>query len=82
MVSALVSHLVRQGAHAHDQIAVLTPYLGQLHKLRKWLRNSFEIVLGERDIEDLDKQGLEVDAENSQEILKKALGKVLDVGNS
>ncbi|KAI8949153.1 hypothetical protein F4801DRAFT_603641 [Xylaria longipes] len=77
MVSAMVSHLVRQGVYAHDQIAVLTPYLGQLHKLRKRLRNSFEIVLGERDINELDKQGLELDAENSRKIQKKSLGKFL-----
>ncbi|KAI1756232.1 hypothetical protein F4782DRAFT_550119 [Xylaria castorea] len=77
MVSAMVSHLVRQGIYAHDQIAVLTPYLGQLHKLRKRLRNSFEIVLGDRDINELDKQGLELDTENIPEIEKKSLGECL-----
>ncbi|KAI0441323.1 hypothetical protein F4803DRAFT_576691 [Xylaria telfairii] len=77
MVSALVSHLVRQGVYAHDQIAILTPYLGQLHKLRKRLRNCFEIVLGDRDIDDLNKQGLEPHLENAPEIQKKSLGKCL-----
>ncbi|KAI0451030.1 hypothetical protein F5B21DRAFT_528337 [Xylaria acuta] len=77
MVSTMVSHLVRQGVYAHDQIAVLTPYLGQLHKLRKRLRDSFEIVLGDRDIDELGKQGLEFDAENAPEIQKKSLGKCL-----
>ncbi|KAI0468176.1 hypothetical protein F4859DRAFT_524665 [Xylaria cf. heliscus] len=77
MVSAMVSHLVRQGVYAHNQIAVLTPYLGQLHKLRKRLRNSFEIVLGDRDVDELDKQGLALDVENTSEIQKKSLGKCL-----
>ncbi|KAI0189092.1 hypothetical protein EV127DRAFT_366835 [Xylaria flabelliformis] len=77
MVSAMVSHLVRQGVYARNQIAVLTPYLGQLHKLRKRLRNSFQIVLGDRDSDELNKQGFEVGTETIPEIQKKSLGKCL-----
>ena len=33
MVTALVSHLVRQGVYRPDDLAVLTPYLGQLQKI-------------------------------------------------
>ncbi|KAI3325376.1 hypothetical protein HD806DRAFT_446443 [Xylariaceae sp. AK1471] len=77
MVAALVSHLVRQGVYSQDQIAVLTPYLGQLYRLRKRLGSSFEIVLGDRDIEDLDKQGIELDVASPPTIQKKALGKCL-----
>ncbi|KAI1129725.1 hypothetical protein F5Y10DRAFT_290554 [Nemania abortiva] len=77
MVAATVSHLVRQGIYSHEQIAVITPYLGQLHQLRKRLRNSFEIVLGDRDIDDLDREGLEIDVEAAPEIQKKSLGRCL-----
>ena len=61
MVAALVSHLVRQGVYRHEDIAVLTPYLGQLQKLKQRLRSSFAIVVGDRDSEDLEAKGLEED---------------------
>ncbi|KAI0099788.1 AAA domain-containing protein [Nemania sp. FL0031] len=77
MVAATVSHIVRQGVYSHNQIAVLTPYLGQLHQLRKRLRSSFEIVLGDQDIDELDRQGLEIDVGSTPEIQKKSLGRCL-----
>ena len=61
MVAALVSHLVRQGVYGSEDIAVLTPYLGQLQKLKQRLRSSFAIVVGDRDLEDLEVKGLEDD---------------------
>jgi hypothetical protein len=57
MASALVSHLVRQGTYRSNDIAVLTPYLGQLMKLRRRLTNTFEIVVNERDQDQLEKHG-------------------------
>ncbi|KAF2837549.1 hypothetical protein M501DRAFT_995498 [Patellaria atrata CBS 101060] len=57
MTAALVSHLIRQGAYKEGDIAVLTPYLGQLTKLRRQLASSFEIVLNDRDMDDLEKEG-------------------------
>ncbi|KAJ3578079.1 hypothetical protein NPX13_g2489 [Xylaria arbuscula] len=53
MTVALVQHLVRQGTYAPDDIAVITPYLGQLHRLRRALQSLFQISFGERDLEDL-----------------------------
>ncbi|KAF2128236.1 P-loop containing nucleoside triphosphate hydrolase protein [Dothidotthia symphoricarpi CBS 119687] len=61
MTATLVSHLVRQGTYGSGDIAVITPYLGQLQKIRKRLANSFEIVVGDRDQEELDTQGLQDD---------------------
>lgn len=61
MVTAIVSHLVRQGTHSIADIVVLTPYLGQLRKIKQRLRSSFEIVVGERDLADLDAQGVRDD---------------------
>ncbi|OBT49193.1 hypothetical protein VE00_00082 [Pseudogymnoascus sp. WSF 3629] len=63
MVASLVSHLVRQGTYGREDIAVITPYLGQLQKIKKRLANSFEIIVGDRDQEDLQAQGLQDDLE-------------------
>ena len=54
MIAALVSHLVRQGTYRSEDIAIITPYLGQLQKIKKRLANSLEIVVGDRDEEDLE----------------------------
>lgn len=61
MVAALVSHLVRQGVYPSDGIVVLTPYVRQLQKIRKFLSqsNELQVVVGERDEEELEKQGLD-----------------------
>ncbi|EED11898.1 nonsense-mediated mRNA decay protein, putative [Talaromyces stipitatus ATCC 10500] len=63
MTTALVNHLVCQGQYGSGEIAVLTPYLGQLQKLRRRLGRSFAITLGDRDQDDLDKAGLQEDEE-------------------
>lgn len=57
MTHALVRHIVRQGVYSSDDIAVLTPYTGQLQKLRAKMRNDFEIVLSDRDEERLARDG-------------------------
>ncbi|WDK18721.1 hypothetical protein CGRA01v4_10007 [Colletotrichum graminicola] len=53
MVSALVCHLLRQGVYKSGDIAVLTPYLGQLKKLRQKLGSIMQIIVNDRDTEDL-----------------------------
>ncbi|KAF2018601.1 NFX1-type zinc finger-containing protein 1, partial [Aaosphaeria arxii CBS 175.79] len=57
MVHSLVRHIVRQGAYKSDEIAVLTPYTGQLQKLRAAMRQDFEIVLSDRDEDALAQDG-------------------------
>ncbi len=57
MTYALVRHIVRQSIYSSTDIAVLTPYTGQLQRLRTKMRNDFEIVLSERDQETLLKEG-------------------------
>jgi AAA domain/Zinc finger C-x8-C-x5-C-x3-H type (and similar) len=66
MVAALVHHVVRQSRYRSEDIAVLTPYLGQLFKLRNKLASSFEIVVGDRDPAELDKEGLRPDMESAR----------------
>lgn len=65
LIAALVSHLVRQGTYGNEDIAVITPYLGQLQKIRKRLGSSFEIVVGDRDQAELETQGIHEDSETS-----------------
>lgn len=54
MTVSLLSHLVRQGEYRHDEIAILTPYLGQLVKLRRRMESMFEICLNDRDLAELE----------------------------
>ncbi|RWA12938.1 hypothetical protein EKO27_g2167 [Xylaria grammica] len=53
MTVALVQHLVRQGTYGPDDIAVITPYLGQLHRLRREMQSSLQISVGDKDLEEL-----------------------------
>ncbi|KAL7929042.1 hypothetical protein V8C35DRAFT_203887 [Trichoderma chlorosporum] len=54
MTVSLISHLVKQGEYSQDDIAVITPYLGQLHKLRRRMESMFEICLNDRDLAELE----------------------------
>jgi len=60
MTKSLVRHFVRQGLYNSTDIAVLTPYAGQLQSLRAALLKDFEIVLSDRDEDALAKSGFEV----------------------
>ncbi|KAK3486914.1 uncharacterized protein B0T23DRAFT_236859 [Neurospora hispaniola] len=59
MATALVRHIVRQGVYEGKDIAILTPYAGQLLKLQASLDEYFEVVLSERDEERLAAQGFD-----------------------
>lgn len=59
MTAALVRHIVNQGVYRPEDIAVLTPYLGQLQHLRHALHGAFAIVLSDRDVVDLENAGIE-----------------------
>ncbi|RAL12889.1 uncharacterized protein BO97DRAFT_389313 [Aspergillus homomorphus CBS 101889] len=53
MVTSVVRHLLRQGRYSPGEIAVLTPYVGQLRMLRDILEQEMTLIIGERDAEDL-----------------------------
>jgi AAA domain len=53
MVTQLVSHLSKQGCYKSGEIAVITPYVGQLRKLRDSLRNTFSVQMSETDADEL-----------------------------
>ncbi|TRX91630.1 hypothetical protein FHL15_007412 [Xylaria flabelliformis] len=63
MTVAFVQHLVRQGTYGPDDIAVITPYLGQLYRLRRAMQSLFQISVGERDLEELEV----LEADNAQQ---------------
>lgn len=67
MVHALVRHVVRQGVYSSRDIAVLTPYTGQLQRLRAAMRNDFEIILSDRDQDALLKDGYNVTEPSSEQ---------------
>jgi hypothetical protein len=67
MTAALVSHLVRQCKYKSDDIAILTPYLGQLQKLRRRMSMSHEIVIDDRDAAELEKEGLDAEPDDDGE---------------
>ncbi|KAL2824414.1 hypothetical protein BDW59DRAFT_180278 [Aspergillus cavernicola] len=76
MATSLVRHLVRQGEYKSTDIALLTPYTGQLRKLKASLSNDFEICLSERDLETLAADGFEnVEDENPESNGHKAIEK-------
>lgn len=61
MVACLVKHLASQGVYSPTDIAVITPYLGQLRCLRNKFAKSHTILLNERDVAELENDELQVD---------------------
>ncbi|KAK4236384.1 hypothetical protein C8A03DRAFT_45620 [Achaetomium macrosporum] len=55
------------GARVNTDIALLTPYTGQLQKLRAALNKEFEVVLSDRDRETLLKEGFEIKQQGENE---------------
>jgi hypothetical protein len=53
MVTQLVLHLCRQDGYRSEDVVVLTPYLGQLRKLRDLLGQTFVVQLSEQDSEEV-----------------------------
>ncbi|KAK6441860.1 hypothetical protein LTR95_001915, partial [Oleoguttula sp. CCFEE 5521] len=74
MVLALVRHLIRQGVYRPDDIAVLTPYVGQLRKIRKELAKFTEVVLSDVDEDALQRDG-EDDGDNFEAPPRSAVAK-------
>ncbi|EZG03317.1 hypothetical protein H106_06803 [Trichophyton rubrum CBS 735.88] len=58
MAQSLVRHIIRQGVYESKDIALLTPYTGQLQKLRAKLRSDFEIDVAKRQQRSVEKKNL------------------------
>jgi hypothetical protein len=75
MVKQIVSHLSKQGCYKDGELAVITPYVGQLRKLRNELRNTFSVHLSEKDQEEVDTiDELEVNGNSPLSIERRDLG--------
>ncbi|KAF2680876.1 P-loop containing nucleoside triphosphate hydrolase protein [Lentithecium fluviatile CBS 122367] len=66
LVVCLVAHLLSQGVYGPKDIAVITPYLGQLFKLRRALSEIFEVELDDQDEEALQKSNVYDNAASTQ----------------
>ncbi|KAJ6096169.1 hypothetical protein N7486_006915 [Penicillium sp. IBT 16267x] len=79
MTVALVNHLIRQGGYNERDIAVLTPYLGQLHRLRRKLSDCVMLALSESDQDDLANAGFEDMSGDNTSVVQTPLSRVLRV---
>ncbi|KAJ5792863.1 uncharacterized protein N7503_008841 [Penicillium pulvis] len=79
MTVALVNHLTRQGGYNEGDIAVLTPYLGQLHQLRRKMSDSVVLALNEKDQDELNKAGFENTSGTNISVVQTPLSHVLRV---
>ncbi|KAG0071814.1 hypothetical protein BGZ89_009347 [Linnemannia elongata] len=59
MIETLALHLIQNGYDQPGDILVLTPYFGQLAKIRNHLENRFVVLMDGRDKERLDAGGAE-----------------------
>ncbi|ETM51997.1 hypothetical protein L914_04280 [Phytophthora nicotianae] len=64
---AALRYLLQQGYHTSD-IAILTPYVGQLMKLRSALRGQFILELNELDLEEIQRTFEDDDDDDTNEI--------------
>ncbi|KAF5980459.1 NFX1-type zinc finger-containing protein [Fusarium coicis] len=74
IATALVRHLVRQGEYKPKDIALLTPYTGQLCALTHALSKEIEISIGSDDSQDSDEESeCEEDTEDQKPMRKRPL---------
>ncbi|KAF0645876.1 hypothetical protein FPSE5266_03839 [Fusarium pseudograminearum] len=82
MTASLVSHLSQQGKYGAGDIAVLTPYLGQLQLLRRRMESMFEICVNDRDedeLEAIEEEGTDTKTPNFSALRKTTLLKTVRV---
>ena len=59
MVVSIAKYIIQQGQYSSDQVAILTPYLGQLSLIRKKLSEvEIDSYLSDQDMSDLARQDL------------------------
>lgn len=75
MVISVVKHLCKQEYYKPGEIAILTPYIGQLRLLRDQLEGIVDLVIAEQDMADLDESEAEEDANGSNNHNRRTVGK-------
>ncbi|KAG0088484.1 hypothetical protein BGZ92_006112 [Podila epicladia] len=68
MAKVLTKYLTKNGYDQAGDIVILTPYLGQLSKLREALRSKYVLVISGSDQEQLDQAELEEGDENQESV--------------
>jgi hypothetical protein len=81
MATNLVAYLMKQDGYREGDIVVLTPYLGQLRKLRESFSRVFSVQLSERDNDDLAELDLfEIPSEQTLEkVVRKPLSQTVRI---
>lgn len=78
IVKDLLGYLNRQAAYGDGQIAVITPYAGQLRELKIHLGTAYNVTMNEQDAEEQERYNLSV---NLQEHRNRKLIRVATVDN-
>lgn len=81
MVISVVKHLCKQEHYKAGDIAILTPYVGQLRLLRDQLEGIVDLIIAKQDQADLDESETEEDANGSRNRNNRRIvgkGKLLD----
>lgn len=79
MVISVVKHLCKQECYRPGEVAILTPYIGQLRLLRDKLEGIVDLVIGGQDQVDLGESEAEIDAGcNNHSRRKVGKGKLSD----
>ncbi|KAI9037333.1 uncharacterized protein KD926_000620 [Aspergillus affinis] len=66
MVVSVVKHLCKQEHYKPGEIAVLTPYIGQLRLLVAQMDGIIDLVIAEQDLVDINEPGAQEDANDSK----------------
>lgn len=75
MVISVVKHLCKQECYRPGEVAILTPYIGQLRLLRDKLEGIVDLVIGGQDQVDLGESEAEIDAGGSNNHNRRKVGK-------
>jgi superfamily I DNA and/or RNA helicase len=81
MATNLVAYLMKQDGYREGDIVVLTPYLGQLRKLRESFSQVFSVQLSERDNDDLaELDFIEIPSEQtSEKVVREPLSQTVRI---
>lgn len=75
MVISMVKHLCKQEQYKPGEIAILTPYIGQLRQLRDQLEGIVDLVIADQDLADLDESEAEEGVKDSNNYNRRTLEK-------